>query len=116
MKHLLAIMMLCATFVSSVHALVVEESLQTPLRSTEQQAFVDASKLSREIATGKNEDAMGEASIECPEDNHPSFVVMNIRINSFWLTQAQSVNDKRYSGTINYALKCSHDRSGGGDR
>jgi len=116
MKQVFAILVLGIICVSGVSALVVEESLDTPLRSSEKMAFEDAVKLSKDIATGNNEDAMGEASIECPEDNHPSFIVMNISINSFWLADAKSANDKRYSGTINYSLKCSHDRSGGGDR
>ncbi len=116
MKQLLVIMVLAIVCVSGVSALVVEESLRTPLRNSEKMAFDDAVKLSKEIAAGKNDDAMGEASIECPEDNHPSFIVENISINSFWLAAAKSAADKHYSATINYSLKCSHDRSGGGDR
>ena len=116
MKYRIVLISLGIAFASSVGALEVDQSLETPLTSTEMMAFDNAQKLSKDIRSGNNDDAMGEASAECPEDNHPSFNVNSITINSYWLPSAKSASDKRFSGTINYTLKCSHDRSSGGDR
>ena len=116
MKYRIALISLSIAFASSVGALEVDQSLETPLTSTEVMAFDNSQKLSKEIHSGNNDDAMGEASAECPEDNHPSFNVNSITINTYWLPSAKNALDKRFSGTINYTLKCSHDRSSGGDR
>ena len=116
MKYRIVLISLGIAFASSVGALEVDQSLETPLTSNETLAFENSQKLSKEIRSGNNDDAMGEASAECPEDNHPSFNVNSNTINSYWLPSAKSASDKRFSGTINYTLKCSHDRSSGGDR
>ncbi len=116
MKHISALFVLGLFWTAGVSALEVEISLETPLTNTEAMAFDNALKFSKEIASGNSEDAMGEASVECPEDNHPSFNVDSVTINSYWLPNSSSMSDKRYSGSINYTLKCSHDRSSGGDR
>ncbi len=120
MKHISALFAALCTlgifYAAGVSALEVEVSLETPLTSTEAMAFDNAQKFSKEIASGNNDDAMGEASVECPEDNHPAFTVDSVRVNGYWLPNSKSATDKRYSGTINYTIKCSHDRSGGGDR
>ncbi len=97
-------------------ALEVGQSLETPLHSSEKMAFDNAQLLIKEIASGKNDDAMGEAAIECPQDNLPTFEIDNTLINTYWLPSAQSSSQKHFSATINYTLKCSHDRSTGGDR
>ena len=116
MKYRIVLISLGIAFASSVGALEVDQSLETPLTNSETVAFDNSQKLSKEIRSGNNDDAMGEAAAECPEDNHPSFNVNSVPINSYWLPNAKSNSDKSYSGTINYTLKCSHDRSSGGDR
>jgi len=116
MKYRIVLISLGIAFASHVGALEVEQSLETPLTNSEMMAFDNSLKLSKEIRSGNNDDAMGEAAAECPEDNHPSFNVDSVTINSYWLPNAKSKSDKSYSGTINYTLKCSHDRSSGGDR
>jgi len=116
MKHKIALVALGIAYASGVSALEVEQSVETPLTTTEAMAYDNAKKLGKDIDSGNNDDAMGEASVECPEDNHPSFQVNSVTVNSYWLPGAKDSSDKRFSGTINYTLKCSHDRGTGGDR
>lgn len=97
-------------------ALEVELSISTELLPSEVEAYQTSKQLSTAIVSGKNEEALAEAFLECPEDNMPEFKVNSIHLNSAWLMNAKSVEDKRYSGIINYILTCKHDRRRGGDR
>lgn len=116
MRQKIALIALGIAYATGVGALEVEQSLETPLTTSEATAFDNSSKLAKEIESGNNDDAMGEASVECPEDNHPSFSVDSIQINTYWLSSSKNAGDKRFSGTVNYTLKCSHTRRTGGDR
>lgn len=97
-------------------ALEVELSLSTELLPSEARVYQTSQVLSKAIEAGKNEEALAEAFLECPEDNMPQFQVSYVRLNSVWLMSSKSADDKRYSGIINYVLKCKHDRRRGGDR
>ncbi len=116
MKFTFALLLMGCACTQVAYALELGQSLETPLHSSEEMAFNNAQVLIKEISLGKNDDAMGEASIECPQDNQPTFIVDNILINAYWLPTAQSSSQKHFSATINYTLKCSHNRSTGGDR
>ncbi len=104
------------TFPSLVGALEVELSISTQMMPSELQVFKTSQAISKAIESGKNEEALAEAFVECPEDNVPQFTVTSIRLNSVWLTNAKSFEDKQFSGLINYVLKCQHNRRRGGDR
>ena len=97
-------------------ALEVELSISTELMISEDRVYQTSQVLSKAIESGENEEALSEAFLECPEDNKPQFKVDYIRLNSVWLMDSKSLDDKRYSGIINYVLKCKHDRRRGGDR
>lgn len=97
-------------------ALEVELNMNTELFSSEADVFNASKQISNAITNGEYEEALAEAFLECPEDNTPSFQVNYIRLNTLWLVDSTSQNDKRYSGIINYVLKCKHDRRRGGDR
>ena len=97
-------------------ALEVELSISTALMTSEADAYQASQALSKAIVAGENEEAQAEAFLECPEDNSPAFQVNYIRLNSVWLMSSKSLDDKRYSGIINYVLMCKHDRRRGGDR
>lgn len=91
---------------SNSYALEFSAVSETELTMSEKTAFENATSLAREISSGKNESAMEEASIECPNDNNPTFVVDRIESNTFWLETSTQVSDKRYSGEIHYTIKC----------
>ncbi len=97
-------------------ALEVELSISTELMPSEASIYQTSRVISKAIEAGENEEALAEAFLECPEDNMPQFKVNFVRLNSVWLMNSKSLDDKHYSGIINYVLKCKHDRRRGGDR
>ena len=97
-------------------ALEVDLNISTELMPSEAEVYQTSQALSKTIVAGENEEALAEAFIECPGDDNPTFQVNYIRLNSVWLMNSKSLDDKRYSGIINYVLKCKHDRRRGGDR
>lgn len=115
MKSHLPAVLTCLLVSGSAQALEFQSTLDTDLLSTEEGAYKAAISMAKDIDRGTNDDAIGEASIECPDDNYPKFQVENIQVNAFWLPSSASAADKKYSGAINYLVKCSHIR-GGGDR
>lgn len=97
-------------------ALEVELNISTELKSSEAEVFQTAKVISKAIVAGQNEEALAEAFLECPEDNMAEFQVNSIHLNSVWLMNAKSPEDKKYRGIINYVLTCKHNRRRGGDR
>lgn len=115
MKSHLPVVFGCLLVSGAVQALEFQTTMDTSLLSSEAAAYKAAVDMAKDIDRGTNDDAIGEASIECPEDNFPKFQVENIQVNTFWLPTSVSAEDKKYSGAVNYLIKCSHIR-GGGDR
>jgi len=93
-------------FASNANALEFSAVAETPLTTSEATAFDNSISLAKGIEAGSNEDAMEEASVECPNDNHPSFVVDRIKANSYWLSGSTGTADKRFSGEVHYTIKC----------
>lgn len=101
------------TLATASWSLEVELSLSTELMQYESQVYQTSKKISKAIESGSNEEALAEAFIECPADNNPKFQVNFIRLNSVWLMNSKSLEDKQYSGIIHYVLRCKHERRGG---
>lgn len=107
MNKCIPILLGSATLLAShAHALEFSAVSETPLVTSEAASFDGSISLAKEIAAGTNEDAMEEASIECPNDNNPSFVVDKIKANTYWLSESTGAADKRFSGEVHYTIKC----------
>jgi hypothetical protein len=119
MKNVSKVLLCFIIFIISPYnpwALEVELSISTELMPSEPHVYQSSKALSNAIEAGKNEEALAEAFLECPEDNKPNFQVNFIRLNSVWLMNSKSLEDKQYRGIIHYVLTCKHDRRRGGDR
>ncbi len=81
-------------------------NVQTDLYPTEAAAFNQAITVSSQINSGKNQVALGDAAIECPSDNNPTFKVSRIKLETYWLSSAGSASEKKYSAQINYTITC----------
>jgi hypothetical protein len=98
----------CAT-----QALEFQTYIDAGMQNSESKAFDSALALAKEINAGKNDEALSEAAIECPEDNDPKMIVNRIKMKTYWLPDATSVTDKKYKGSVNYSVNCSHNSRGG---
>lgn len=90
----------------SAHALEIESVYETEIFTSEEFAHKRATTVGLDIDRGTFDIAIGEASVECPEDNFPKFKVLRIGINSYWLPNSVDAEDKMYSATVIYTINC----------
>jgi hypothetical protein len=90
---------------TAAYGTTVALTLETKMFSSEAAAIKDAKKVSAEINAARNADAIADATLECPEENAPTFRVNWVRIVAYLIPSGADF-DKRYAAMINYELRC----------
>lgn len=106
-KTILSVVLTTALALASVsaYALSISLTLETKSFSSEAAAIKEAKRVVAEVNSGRNPDAIADATLECPDENNPRFRVNWVQTINYLIPVGADF-EKRYAARIDYQLRC----------